>query len=368
MYTVLVVNENESEILTIQKVLSDFCMVSPVSSAKACFDKLQNSAHPNLILVDLALSGTNGFEVLMSLKTAERTKKIPVIILSGDKENKTEIECYRMGAADFLRKPITPELLKRMVKRQMEAEEIKSAMMEHSRNLQNSANVYAKNALMLEYFIIGVINDLLTKKDFYSGAHSMGVTKYFEILLKDMIMSGMAPGVDPMDFELILLSSRLHDMGKIGVPDSVLQKQGKYTEEEFLAMKMHTVYSADSIKSYSHLMPDSKFLNYTYQLSRYHHERFDGMGYPDRLLGQNIPFLARVLAVCDTYEALTAERSYKKAMTHEEACNIIAKGAGVQFDPQVVLSFQRVNAEIAQAAAMLKQTVNASIGMSVSDK
>ena len=360
MYSVLVIDENESEVLTCQKALQSMAIITQVSSAKAAFERFQKFALPDLIIVDFALSGTNGIEVLMSIKTAERTRNIPVIVFSGDISNKTEIECFRMGASDYIRKPITEEILSRVVKRQIESDEMKKAAMEHNKTLLNSANLYAQNALKLEYFIIGVINDLLTKKDFYSGAHCLGVTKYLEILLKDMIVTGNAPGVDPNDFELILLSSRLHDMGKIGVPDSVLQKQGKYTEEEFLAMKMHTVHAANSIQSYSHLMPDSKFLNYTYQMARYHHERFDGMGYPDRLAGQNIPILARILAVCDTYEALTAERSYKKAMSHEDACNIIAMGAGVQFDPMVVAAFQRVNGEISQAAAMLKQTVSAS--------
>ena len=360
MYSILVIDENASELLTCQKALQEIAVVLQVSSAKAAFDRMQKYALPDLVIVDLALSGTNGFEVLMSIKTAERTKNIPVIIISGDSENKTESECYRMGAADYIRKPISADILERVVKRQLDYMELKNVAVEQNRNMKNTANIYAQNALKLEYFIIGVINDLLTKKDFYSGAHSLGVTKYLEILLKDMIMTGNAPGVDPSDFELILLSSRLHDMGKIGVPDSVLQKQGKYTDEEFLAMKMHTVHAANSIQSYSHLMPDSKFLNYTYQMARYHHERFDGMGYPDRLSGQNIPILARILAVCDTYEALTAERSYKKAMSHEDACNIIVQGAGVQFDPQVVASFQRVNREFSQVSAMLKQTVNAS--------
>ena len=143
-------------------------------------------------------------------------------------------------------------------------------------------------------------------------------------------------------------------MGKIGVPDYVLQKQGKYTDEEFMMMKRHTVLAASAIQKYAYLLPNNKFLTYSYQMARYHHERFDGQGYPDRLPGQNIPILARILAVADVYEALTAERSYKKAISHEQAYNIITQGAGVQFDPTVVAAFQRVHEDIAQESVKLK--------------
>jgi putative two-component system response regulator len=240
----------------------------------------------------------------------------------------------------------------------------KSQMDSYNTQLQQTANFQARNAMNLEYFIIGIITDLISQKDPYTGMHSICVSKYMEILLKEMLLSGINYGIDPNDFELILLSSRLHDMGKIGVPDAVLTKTGKYTDEEFALMKAHTTMAANAIQKYAYLLPNNKFLYYTFQMAKYHHERVDGNGYPDRLAGANIPILARILAVADVYDGLVAERSYKKAKTHEEAYNIITQGAGVQFDPQVVAAFQRVHMDIRDAAILIEKQMQQNIAMS----
>ena len=359
MYTIMMGDGNETELVIAQKTLQDFYQVIPMNNAKSALTRLAKATPPDLIILDVAMPTINGFEMIMRIKTSEKTKDIPVMFLSGDPENATELEAYRLGAVDFIRKPVIPDLLRKRVELQINQLEYKKSIEKKTEGLQQTAAYYAQNAMNLEYFIIGIITDLIAEKDPYTGAHVVGVSRYFEILLKDMLMSGINYGIDPNDYELIILSSKLHDMGKIGVPDAVLQKQGKYTDEEFLQMKMHTVHAANAIQKYAYLQPNSKFLTYTYQLCRYHHERFDGMGYPDRLMGQNIPILARILAVADVYEALTAERSYKKAMTHEQAYNIITQGAGVQFDPQVVVSFQRVHEDIANASKTLKMQLAA---------
>ena len=365
MYTIMMVDDNEAELVLAQKTLQDDYQIIPMNSAKAALTRLAKASAPDLIILDVAMPNINGLEMITRLKTSDKTKNVPVIFLSGDSGNSTELECYRLGAVDFIRKPVVPDLLRKRVEIQISLIEYKKTAEKQAQGLQQTAAYYAQNSMKLEYFIIGIITDLIAEKDPYTGMHNVGVSKFFEIILKEMLMSGINYGIDSSDFELIILSSRLHDMGKIGVPDSVLQKQGKFTDEEFVKMKMHTVMAANAIQKYSYLLPNSRFLTYTYQMARYHHERFDGQGYPDRLAGQNIPVLARILAVADVYEALTADRSYKKAMSHEQAYNIITQGAGVQFDPQVVAAFQRVHEDIARASMQLKTQVqmNASAPM-----
>ena len=354
MYTIMMVDDNEAELVLAQKTLQDDYQIIPMNSAKAALTRLAKASAPDLIILDVAMPNINGLEMITRLKTSDKTKNVPVIFLSGDSGNSTELECYRLGAVDYIRKPVVPDLLRKRVEIQISLIEYKKTAEKQAQGLQQTAAYYAQNSMKLEYFIIGIITDLIAEKDPYTGMHNVGVSKFFEIILKEMLMSGINYGIDSSDFELIILSSRLHDMGKIGVPDSVLQKQGKFTDEEFVKMKMHTVMAANAIQKYSYLLPNSRFLTYTYQMARYHHERFDGQGYPDRLAGQNIPVLARILAVADVYEALTADRSYKKAMSHEQAYNIITQGAGVQFDPQVVAAFQRVHEDIARASMQLK--------------
>lgn len=358
MYTIMIVDDNETELVIAQKTLEKNYQIIPMNNSKQALARLAKATiMPDLMLLDIAMPGINGFEMIMRLKTSEKAKGIPVLFLSGDKENGTELEAYRLGAVDFIRKPVVAELLRKRVELQINLLEYKKKMSTYNTQLQQTASYQAQNALRLEYFIIGIITDLIARKDSYTGMHSIYASKHMGILLKEMLMSGVNYGIASEDYDLILLSSQLHDMGKIGVPDSVLQKEGKYTKEEFELMKSHTIFAADAIQKYSYLLPNSKFLNYTYQMARYHHERFDGNGYPDRLSGQNIPILARILSVADVYDALISERSYREPLSHEQAYNIITQGAGVQFDPQVVAAFQRVHMDLYEASQKMAMAV-----------
>ena len=365
MYSVMIVDDNDTELLVAKKALEKQYSIVDISNPKAALQRLAKTTMlPDFILLDVSMPGINGFDFIMRLKSNEKTKGIPVIFLSGDKDNTTEMEAYRLGAVDFIRKPIIPDLLRKRMELQANNLEFKAKMNTYNSQLQQAANYQARNAMNLEYFIIGIITDLISQKDPYTGMHCVCVSKYMEILLKEILLSGINYGIDPNDFELILLSSRLHDMGKIGVPDAVLGKVGKYTDEEFALMKSHTTMAANAIQKYAYLLPNNKFLYYTFQMAKYHHERVDGNGYPDRLAGGNIPILARILAVADVYDGLVAERSYKKAKTHEEAYNIITQGAGVQFDPQVVAAFQRVHMDIRDAAVTIEAQIQQNMAMS----
>ena len=365
MYTIMIIDDNDTELLVAKKALERQYRIIDINNAKSALQRLaKTTIMPDFVLLDVAMPGINGFDFIMRLKTNEKTKNIPVLFLSGDKENSTEMEAYRLGAVDFIRKPIIPDLLRKRVELQVNVLEYKSQMETYNNQLQKTASMQARNAMNLEYFIIGIITDLISQKDPYTGMHCVCVSKYMEILLKEMLLSGINYGIDPTDFELILLSSRLHDMGKIGVPDAVLSKVGKYTDDEFAKMKAHTTMAANAIQKYAYLLPNNKFLYYTFQMAKYHHERVDGNGYPDRLAGNNIPILARILAVADVYDGLVAERSYKKAKTHEEAYNIITQGAGVQFDPQVVAAFQRVHNDMRDAAMAIDAQMKQNLAMS----
>ena len=365
MYTIMIIDDNDTELLVAKRALEKQYRIIDINNPKAALQRLAKSTiMPDFILLDVAMPGINGFDFIMRLKTSEKTKNIPVMFLSGDKENTTEMEAYRLGGVDFIRKPIIPDLLRKRMELQSDVLDYKSQMDTYNNQLKQTATMQTRNAMNLEYFIIGIITDLISQKDPYTGMHCICVSKYMEILLKEMLLSGVNYGIDPNDFELILLSSRLHDMGKIGVPDAVLSKVGKYTDEEFALMKSHTTMAANAIQKYAYLLPNNKFLYYSFQMAKYHHERVDGNGYPDRLAGANIPILARILAVADVYDGLVAERSYKKAKTHEEAYNIITQGAGIQFDPQVVAAFQRVHNDLREATKMIAMQVQQNMAMS----
>ena len=355
MYTVMVINDSETELMMIQKALEKDFNIIAMNSSKQAIGRLNKATlMPDIVLMDVVLQGIGGFELMNRFKTNEKMKEIKVMFFSGDKDASTEMEAYKLGAVDFIRKPLNMQVLKKRVELQIEMLDYKKQMNAYVGQLHQTAAFSGQNTLKLEYFIIGIITDLITVKDGYTGMHCLCVSRYMGLILKEMLMSGINYGIASEDYELILLSSQLHDMGKVGVPDAVLQKVGKYTDEEFAMMKNHTVLAANAIQKYSYLLPNSKFLNYTYQMARYHHERYDGNGYPDRLSGQNIPLLARILSVADVYDALVSKRSYKQPCTHEQAYNIITQGAGVQFDPAVVSAFQRVHMDIYEMSRQLE--------------
>ena len=355
MYSIMILDNSEVELVMIQKALEKDYNITAMNNSKQALARLNKATiMPDIVIMDVVLQGVSGFEVLTRLMTGEKTKNVRVIMVSGDKDASTEVEAYRLGACDFVKKPVSMQILKKRVEMQVELLEGKKKMGSFSSQLQQSMVAAGQNTLKLEYFIIGVITDLITVKDTYAGMSALAVSRYMGLILREMLMSGINYGIDSADFELIILSSQLHDMGKIGIPDYILQKTGKYTDEEFELMKRHTILAANAIQKYSYLIPNTKFLNFTYQMARFHHERYDGGGYPDHLMGVNIPILARILSVADTYDALVSTRSYKQSKTHEQAYNIITQAAGLQFDPTVVSAFQRAHADIYEMSRQLE--------------
>lgn len=356
MYTVMIIDDSETELMMIQKALEKEYSIISMNNSKQALARLNKATVlPDIVILDVALHGIGGFEVVNRIRTTEKLKDIRVMFISNDRDTSTETEAFRLGAVDYIRKPLVMPVVKKKVDMFFENVTARKKSETYVSQLQQSAMLASQNSLKMEYFIIGMLTDLITEKDGYTGMHCMCVSRYMGIILKEMLMSGINYGIAAEDYELILLSSQLHDMGKVGVPDSVLQKVGKYTDEEFNMMKQHTVLAANAIQKYSYLLPGSKFLNYTYQMARYHHERYDGNGYPDKLVGQNIPILARILSVADVYDALVSKRTYKQPCTHEQAYNIITQGAGIQFDPAVVSAFQRVHMDIYEMSGQLEK-------------
>lgn len=364
MHSVMVIDDSMTELALVQKALEGEYRIIPQQGGKAALEYLAKAkVMPSIILLDIDMPVLNGFEVFSQICMDEKLKDIPVIFVTGNQDVSTELEAYSLGAVDFIRKPYVAEILQKKVDlhigilddkkklqgRNTSLQEFNEQLQEYSDQLQEEANATKAQVSRLEYFLIGIVTDLITKKDGYSGIHCKRVSKYLEILLRKMTEMKIIR-IPSEDFELILMASQLHDMGKIGVPDAILCKDGKYTNEEFAIMRNHTVYAAESIQKFAYLLPNSSFLAYTYQMARSHHEQWCGKGYPDGLAGAAIPQLARILAVSDVYDALVSERTYKKAFTHEQACAIINQGAGIQFDPQVVQAFNQCQAEFFAAS------------------
>ncbi|MCR5488341.1 MAG: response regulator [Lachnospiraceae bacterium] len=357
MHTVMVIDDSRTELIVAEKALEGSYRVLCEQNAKHALEILKKTAKkPSLILLDIEMPVFNGFEFFSQIRADDKFKEIPVIFVSGNSDTATELEAYQLGAVDFVVKPFVAEILKRKVNlhigivedklklkgQNITLQDYNEQLQDYNDELQTKASGAIQHAQHLEYFIIGIITDLIAKKDGYTGVHSKRVSQYMSILLRQMMKDGTAR-YPIKDIDLILMSAQLFEMGKIGLPDIILEKVGKYTPEEFELMKMHTIYAADSIEKFAYLLPDSPFITYIYQMARSHHEQWCGKGYPDGLAGPHIPQLARIISVCDVYDALVSKRPYKKEMTHEQAFSIINQASGIQFDPQIVEAFNKVH-------------------------
>ena len=359
MHIVMVIDDNKTDLLIAERALEGTYRVLVEQDARHALEHLRSTTKkPSLILMDIEMRGMNGFELYSKLASDDNLNQIPVIFVSGISDTATELEAYQLGAVDYMEKPFVPEILKKKVGLHIGIVEDKARILEqntilqdynlqlqdYNGELQTRASEATKNLANLEYFIIGVLEDLITKKDGFTGSHCRKVSRYMEVLLKTMLRDGSAR-VPIKDLGIIIMSSQLIDMGKIGVPDRIVQKEGKYTPAEFDIMKKHTVFAAESIEKFTYLVPNSPFITYAYQMARSHHEQWCGKGYPDGLRGTDIPQLARIVSVCDVYDALVSKRTYKKEMNHEQACAVINQVSGIQFDPAVVNAFNKVSNE-----------------------
>ena len=256
----------------------------------------------------------DGFETMRRLKQQMQVgKEIPVIFLTADENRESEVQALRMGAMDMLRKPMIPEALMLRVRHTIE-------LVRLQRNLATEVERKTRENEMLSLHVVQTLAGAIDAKDTYTNGHSARVAKYSREIAS-------RAGYDGGRVEEIYMMGLLHDVGKIGIPDAVINKPARLTDEEYDIIKTHPVMGARIL---SNIKEMPKLANG----ARWHHERFDGRGYPDRLSGEDIPEEARIIAVADAYDAMTSHRSYREPLPQRTVRAEIEKGKGTQFDPR----------------------------------
>lgn len=279
---------------------------------------------PDFIICDVMMEGLDGIDVLVELK--KFTKKIPTIMISAYGVQDKVVQALELGAIDFIAKPFVPKNIVNVVKRTLEYSKLD--LTEKERLLKEGISPIRR---LLTDSYISVLRSfavILESKDPYIKEHSLRVTKYAVMLAKKL-------GLSSDEIEVIENTAYFHDIGKVGISDTILQKPGALDDKEWESIKKHPEIGYDIIEPL-------KLLHIALPGIRHHHERFDGNGYPDKLRGEDIPRTARILAIADAYEALTANRPYRKAGTPQEAVTELKKNAGTQFDPELVELFIEV--------------------------
>ena len=325
---IFVVDDNDTNLAMAEEALENQYRVMTLPSAAKMFALIEK-VRPDMILLDIEMPEMDGFEALRLLKNNVAHHDIPVIFLTGMSDADIEVRGFQLGVVDFITKPFSAPVLTNRIKTHLDIDEL---IRERTRQLQQLQNA-----------IVFGFADIIESRDRETGGHVERTSKYIRILINEMINLGVyLDELKKMDTESLISSARLHDVGKIGTTDLILNKPGKLTQDEFLVMKTHTTEGEKIIDHIASRTTDADFLHNAKLFAGYHHERWDGTGYPCGLKGLEIPLQGRIMAIVDVYDALVSQRPYKKAFTEEDSVRIIMDNAGKQFDPVIADVFYKV--------------------------
>lgn len=331
---ILVADDNRMNRLMLVSFLKDLGAETIVAEDGLQALSLWETETPEIVITDLSMPGLSGIELSARIREREQAKYTYIIVLTVSDDLETLERSYEAGADDFLVKPFNRAELKHRI---AAAERI--------------------IGLLSQQLVIYALAQLSEMRDVETGQHIERIGVYCKILAKalkgDPRYSYRITG---QFIEDIALSSALHDIGKIGIEDRILQKPGVLTTDERDQMKRHTTYGSRVIETIGTKYPQVKFLKMAAEIARWHHERYNGTGYPDGLAGEDIPLAARIVAVADVYDALVNERVYKPSFSHQKAFDIIVAGAGTQFDPGIVDAFIRSQEAFAEGLEAAKKT------------
>ena len=337
--TILVVDDDKTNLMIADRLLSEEYSIVSVLSGQQVFKFLERRK-PDLILLDINMPGMDGFEVMECIRQNEQWKKIPVIFLTADRDASTESQCLKMGAVDFIGKPFEPEIVKNRIRRTLEIEE-------YRKDLEGAVRRQTNKIERMQREVIISMANLIESRDGSTGEHVKRTSYYVELIAEELDRRGLFADVISGRYLYNLeKAAPMHDIGKIKVPDYVLQKPGKLTEDEFEIMKKHAADGGEIIRSTMQNIEEDDYLQVAYNVATYHHEKWNGMGYPTGISGEEIPLEARIMAVADVFDALISKRCYKEAMPVDKAFSIIEESAGSHFDPQIVNVFLDLRPQI----------------------
>lgn len=343
-YNIMVVDDNVTNLTVAKQALANDYGVFPAISGEKALALLER-LHPDLILLDISMPGLNGFDVLKIIKANPKIKDIPVIFLTSLDSQGNELEGLQLGAVDFITKPFSTPLLLQRIK-------IHIDLFNHTHHLESLVEEKTKVIKELQYATMHTMTDLIERRDGSTGDHVIRTQLFVKAMLKAVIHEeSYKEEVRSIDLEIAVEATQLHDVGKIGIPDHILLKPGRLTNEEYEIMKRHVIIGEEAISSAMNLTSEKEFFEYAQTLVMYHHEKWDGTGYPRALKGTDIPLLGRIMAIADVYDALSSSRPYKMPINHNEVVEILKKGAGLHFDPKLIeifLQIENVFDEISQ--------------------
>lgn len=351
--TILIVDDEPTNLSVLNQILSPFYRIRAANSGQRALQVAASDPSPDLILLDVMMPQLDGYQVLAQLQQTAATAEIPVIFVTALGDESDEERGLKLGAVDYISKPIKQSIVLARVRNHLELKQSRDRLKSQNAWLESEVERRLHEIQLIQDVSLCALAELAETRDNETGNHILRTQAFVELLARQLRKNG--PYQDELNsyqIGLITKAAPLHDIGKVGIPDSILLKPGRLSQEEFEIMKTHARIGGEAI---DHAMSKAilvqgnsedelakeplEFLKTAQVIATSHHERWDGAGYPDGLATTDIPLAARIMAVADVFDALINRRVYKPAMSVEKASAIIRDGSGSQFDPEVVNAF-----------------------------
>lgn len=350
--TILVVDDIPDNIDLLCAVLEDDYRTKIAVNGERALKIANGESKPDLILLDVMMPGMSGYEVCKALKANPATRDIPVIFVTAMSETVDEQLGLGLGAADYITKPISAPIVLARIKTQLSMKRVHDFLRDQNNFLETEIEKRTREIVALQDVTIHTMASLAETRDSETGNHIRRTAHYVKTLAEKLRTNPrFSDFLTDKNIELLFKSAPLHDIGKVGIPDRILLKPGRFEGNEFEIMKTHTTLGRDAIRQAEReLGLEVDFLKFAKEIAYGHQEKWDGSGYPEGLSGDNIPISARLMAVADVYDALISRRVYKDGMSHEAAVAIIAEGRGKHFDPDMVDAFMELQQDFIDIA------------------
>ena len=326
--TILIVDDAEMNRMMLSDMLGDQYDYVEAADGREALRILEKNVSIDLILLDINMPEMNGFEVLEEMNRYHWIDEVPVIMITAEESVESMEHAYSLGVTDYIPRPFNVYIVRRRVENTLNLYVNQKRLMRLVSD--QIAEKEENNTLM-----VSILSNVVEIRNHESGDHIRNIRRITELLLHQLVQKTKAYHLSEEDIALIKTASSLHDIGKITIPEEILNKPGKLTKEEFEIMKTHSAAGAQILEQMKYGQ-DKPLYRYALEICRWHHERWDGHGYPDGLMGEEIPISAQIVAIADVYDALTSERCYKKAYDHTTAINMILNGECGAFNPQLL--------------------------------
>ena len=337
---ILIVDDSKLNRDILKEILGDAYNYLEAENGKQAIQMIGENIGIDLMLLDINMPQMNGFEVLKIMKRSQCIAETPVIMISSEDAVDTMRKAYELGITDYITRPFDSVIVKKRVQNTL-------GLYMNQKHLINVVydQVYEKEEN--NNIMIRIMSNILGSRNSESREHILHIKTATEMMLRQLVKVTDAYPLTEADIALITTASSLHDIGKIRIPEEILNKPGRLTDEEFQIMKTHSELGAAIIKDMD-FPQDHPLVHTAWEISRWHHERWDGKGYPDGLKGEEIPISAQVVSIVDVYDALTSERCYKKAFDHDTAIQMILDGQCGQFNPILLMCLKELSLQLSK--------------------